>query len=736
MRRRTTVLLSLVLVALLAGCGGGSGGGSGDNTNSGGFGLASRAALAALNLPFSSAGTLGSYQLVNAFPGLNFSSALFLAQVPGESRLAVVQQSGFLRVFDLNAAATTSNLVLNLSPFIGSGFEEGLLGLAFDPDFTSNRYIYVHYSVTGPRRSRISRFTWDAMTDQASLASEKVLLEVSQPFSNHNGGMLAFGSDDLLYIAFGDGGSGGDPQNNAQDNSNLLGTIVRIDPHPANAADPYDIPLDNPMVGAGGGVREEIWAYGLRNPFRFSFDRQTGDLWLGDVGQGALEEIDVVTAGGNYGWRVYEGTNNFDGSANTLPVSAFTFPVFEYGRGDGVAIIGGYVYRGTDNESLQGRYLYTDFGSGTIWALTFTGTGNAVTAIANDVIASTAGPTSFGEDADGELYIIRQSGQILRIEETAPGSMDLPVLLSETGLFTDVATLSPASGLIEYNLNQPFWSDGAVKRRWLAIPDLQQIDFEASDAWVFPVGSIIVKHFEILLTENDPASSRRLETRLLINTSTGWEGYTYRWNAMQTDATLISGRESETITINLAAGGTADQTYEYPGRADCATCHNAAAGFVLGANTAQMNRDFAYPLAVDNQLDTLNHIELFDSDIGSAASYAVLPALDEASASIESRARAYLEVNCAQCHRPGGPTPTAIDLRINVANNAMGAIDVAPLSGDLGLVNARIIAAGEKERSVLWERMRRLDANRMPPIASHVVDQAGVELVGQWIDSL
>lgn len=564
-----------------------------------------------------------------------------------------------------------------------------------------------------------------------NLGTEKILLEIDQPFTNHNGGMLAFGPDDFLYIAMGDGGSGGDPQNNAQDPTNLLGSMLRIDVHPNDPADAYDIPLDNPTF-AQPGARPETWAMGLRNPFRFSFDRATGDLWLGDVGQGAIEEIDIITGGGNYGWRVFEGTQTFDGSANTLPNSAFTPPVYEYDHSLGVAVIGGYVYRGNALPSLLGRYLYTDFGSGTVWALDYDGTN----VLANDVIATASSPASFGEDNQGELYVVSLNGGIFGLDETGGGGGTIPDQLSETGVFTNLATLEPASGLIEYELNHPFWSDNAITRRWVGIPDVSQAQFAATGAWVFPVRTIVIKHFELALTEGDASSQRRLETQLLINTSSGWQGFTYRWNAQGTDADLLTGRETETITVNLIGGGTRDQLYEYPSRTDCLGCHTQAAGRTLGLKTRQLNRDFAYPSATDNQLRSWNNIGLFTTDIGAATQYGSFAELTDLARSVESRARAFLDTNCAICHQPGGPTPVNLDLRFDTALAAMNAVGVAPNAGDIGISNALIIAAGEKERSVLWARMGRLDADRMPPLASHLVNQPAVDLIGQWIDLL
>lgn len=726
-----------VVVWFTASCGGG-GGGNGNvvvdppvsNPPEDPFGLTSRSPLAVFMLPSGEIG-LGTYNLIAAFPNLIFPDALFLAGVPGENRLVVVRQSGRVHAFVNDRATVTSSIVFDLSGRVLFGGEQGLLGLAFDPDFVMNRTIYVHYSADNPRRSVISRFTWAAGSSMVDLTSEKMILVVNQPFSNHNGGMLAFGPDDYLYVGMGDGGSGGDPNNNAQNPANPLGSMLRIDVHPANSNDPYDVPIDNPFIGEPNFMAE-TYAYGLRNPFRYSFDRQTGDLWLGDVGQGNWEEIDIVTAGGNYGWRVFEGTQAFDDSGSTPPNSTFIPPIFEYSHASGgVAIIGGYVYRGNRLPGLQGRYLYADFGSGALWALRFDG----ANVLSNDQIAQANTPTSFGEDNQGELYVVSRGGTISWLEE-ATGGGNLPDLLSETGLFTDLGQLIPASGLIEYDLNHPFWSDGATKRRWVALPDASRIGFTDTDAWNFPEGAFVVEHFEMELTEGDATSRRKLETRILVNTQTGWQGFTYRWNADESDAILLTGRETETITVNLADGGTRDQLYSYPSRTDCLRCHTQVAGFTLGLKTRQLNRDFDYLDITDNQLRSFNNINLFTTDIGDAADYEAFAALADSTIDLPTRARTYLDVNCAQCHQLGGPTPVDLDLRFDTVDGSLNAIGRLPAVGDLGIANAEIIAAGEKERSVLWQRMQALNTDRMPPLASHLVDSEGIDLVGQWIDGL
>lgn len=698
------------------------------------FGLATRESLASFALP-TGGGSLGSYELVARFPNLAFAGATYVTGVPGEDRLVAMEQAGRLRAFVNDPAVSSTTLVLDLTGEVLFSGEQGLIGLAFDPDFAGNRHIYVHYSVAGPPRSIIARFTWDAATDRIDTASRRVLLELEQPFSNHNGGMLAFGPDDHLYIAFGDGGSANDPGNRAQDLGNWFGALLRIDVHPIDPADPYAVPADNPFVG-DPDAQDEIWAYGLRNPFRFSFDRATGELWLGDVGQNAVEEIDLIRRGGNYGWRVYEGNQETPGvtPAEPLPRSEVEFPVHTYANSGGAAIIGGYVYRGTALPSLRGRYLYGDFVTGQIWALDWNG--SSVTA--NEEIARASNPTSFGEDQDGELYVVSRNGGIFGLEERGGSGTSVPDSLSETGLFTDLDDLSPAPGLIEYELAQPFWSDGAVKRRWIGVPDGGRIGFAATGPWQFPEGTVIVKHFELALTEGEPSSRRRLETRVLLDVpGDGWRGFTYRWNGAETEATLLTGRDSELITVQTPSGPR-QQRYEYPSQTDCLQCHTQAAGFVLGVKTRQLNRNrlFAASNVTDNQLRAWNHIDLFGTDIGAAGQYQDFPAVDDTGRTVAERARAWLDVNCSQCHRPGGPTPGDLDLRFDTPTNAMNAVGVAPQHGDLGVAGAAIIAPGDRERSVLWLRTRSLDATRMPPLASHVVDADGTALLGDWIDSL
>ncbi|MFK7734043.1 MAG: PQQ-dependent sugar dehydrogenase [Pseudomonadales bacterium] len=688
------------------------------------FGLLMREALQAPAFAISPTAN-AEVELFNAFPSLNADGAVFLSSIPGTTDLAVVEQAGRVIRFD-PANAGNSEVMLDISarrPMRAN--EEGLLGLAFDSQFASNGRAYVHYTDHEPRRSVLSRVLRLAGTGQLDPGSEQVLLEEGQPFSNHNGGMLAFGPDNMLYMALGDGGSANDPQNNSQRLSNLLGKLLRVDVSDTGLT----IPNDNPFV-TQAGARGEIWAYGLRNPWRFSFDRQTGDLWLGDVGQNSREEIDIITAGGNYGWRVFEANERFDDSANSLPDSAFTPPVFSYGRDSGFSVTGGYVYRGSAAPSLSGQYIYADFG-GEVWALEYDGNqvnNNRSIGILNSV-------SSFGEDANGELFAVSLGGEIFGFRESGgSGELAAPELLSNTGLFAQLGTLTPVQGLIEYDVNTEFWSDGADKRRWIGIPDNQQLSFSNSEPWTFPVGTVVVKHFEIELQEGVPESAERLETRVLINTSNGFQGYVYRWNEQQTDAVLLTTSEQETLQITTS-DGSRTQTWHYPSRAECLACHTTAAGEVLGVNTRQINRNFAYAAADDNQLRSWNNINLFDSSLSDFDQLDRMVDAQDPSADQELRARAYLDTNCGQCHRPGGAAGSALDFRYATSSNDLNAINTEPQSPGAS-PSDRLIIPGDREASVIWQRMNSVGADRMPPLASNRVDSEGAELIGAWIDSL
>ena len=350
--------------------------------------------------------------LENAFPNLRFSKPLDL-QSPsdGTNRIFITEQDGTIQVFQNDISASTSDTFLDITSAVNSGGELGLLGLSFHPNYGENGLFYVFYTPSNSLAVVSSFQVSDSNSNLADANSERILLRIPQPFTNHNGGQLAFGPDGFLYISSGDGGSGGDPQGNAQNLNNLLGKILRIDVDTIDIGLEYGIPSDNPFVGQGS-ARGEIYAYGLRNPWRMSFDSQTGNLWAGDVGQGEIEEIDIVTSGGNYGWKLYEGTDCFSGDCDA---AGLTPPIFEYDHSAGdKSITGGYVYRGTLLNSLQGHYAYGDFLSGRIWALNADSADDLNNRL---LVESELNISSFGTDANNELYICSFDGSIYKLLE-------------------------------------------------------------------------------------------------------------------------------------------------------------------------------------------------------------------------------------------------------------------------------------------------------------------------------
>lgn len=356
-----------------------------------------------------------NYKLVDAFPKLQFNEPLYLTSAPdGRTFLYVVERNGRIMRFENSPNTERAEIFLDLSGKIFSnGQEQGLLGLAFDPDFKSNGYFYVNY--TTAENTVIARYSMTrGNPGNGDVDSEKILLTYRQPYANHNGGALEFGTDGYLYIASGDGGSGGDPMGNAQNLKSYLGKILRIDVHKEENGKPYGIPEDNPFKTIAEGFLPEIYAYGLRNPWRFSFDNRRNLLIAADVGQNKLEEIDLIVSGGNYGWNIYEGTSLYK-SNPSVDTDTLIMPIHEYPRNEGKSITGGYVYYGTVNKSLIGTYIYGDFVSGKIWALWF---GNSMEVTNHELLSSGLNISSFGLDKDGELHIIDFNGKIYRLTET------------------------------------------------------------------------------------------------------------------------------------------------------------------------------------------------------------------------------------------------------------------------------------------------------------------------------
>jgi len=666
-----------------------------------------------------------------SLPALAAPTKLLLE--PGtEDRWFALQKGGQLVTFPtVNPTSVTGYIDLTDTRSINSSSEGGLLGMAFHPDYPATPEIFLSYTInhtnSSSMRSVLSRMILDDVDTPGAGTVEEFILVVDQDFTNHNGGDIAFGADGYLYFGLGDGGSGNDPNRRAQDTTRLLGSMLRIDVIGTGAG--YDIPPDNPFAanpecgpGANAADCPEIYAWGLRNPWRWSFDAATDALWLADVGQNAWEEVDLVELGGNYGWRCREGAHDTFNAADCGPGDNLIDPVTEYSHSLGNSITGGYVYRGSAIPDLEGLYVFADYGSGRFWAARPDGQGGYTN---DELIDTSNNPVAFAIGPDDELYFVDiGSGSVHRIDPAGSPTPDtIPDLLSDTGCVDPNDVTEPYAGLLPYGLNAPFWSDGADKDRHIGLPNGTTMTIGVDGDFDFPNGTVIVKNFRL--------GGNLIETRHLMRHPDGvWAGYTYEWNAAQTEATRVRGGK----VVNIDG-----QDWIYPSEAQCMECHTSVAGIALGPEIAQLNKDFTYPSTGRNanQLETIDHVLMFSGPLpGPVGTLDALADPADASAPLDDRARAYLHTNCAQCHRPNGPTASAMDLRYTTALADTNACDVDPLNGRLGIPNGRLIAPGDAAASLVVERMQRRDIHGMPPLGSSVVDAAGVTLISNWIDGL
>lgn len=693
--------------------------------------------------------------LKHVYSAQSFVKAVAAVQAPGDANhWYVLQQNGVILVFDVRTPSAPATIFIDLSAETNStnNIEAGLLGLAFDPSFSTTHRAYVFYTANSDLsgygvRSTLSRFTSPDGGLTLDPATEERLIVRYKVYGNHNGGQLAFGPDGYLYVGVGDGGNEADPNQWGQNLGLIFGKILRLD---VSGVTGYAIPPSNPFAGnamcsgqvgaapvISGTSCPEIYAYGFRNPWRFSFDKAAAqpDIWVGDVGQNLYEELDrVQRPGGNYGWSIKEGSSCFNPSSNCPTVGADGNPLIDpiavapHSAGFN-AIIGGYVYRGGAIPSLVGRYLFANYAPGGIELYDSTQTNGY-----SDLLASTGLTISaIAQDNAGELYAVAYStggnGLYQFVPGTGSSSSTFPSMLSATGCVDPTDPTKPAAGLIPYTPNASFWSDGASKERWLAIPDGTQISINSTDRvgdFDFPIGTVLMKNFRL--------NGRLIETRLFMQHPDGvWAGYSYQWNSAQTDATLMPGGASA-----VYSNGTSNQTWIYPSSAQCLECHTSAAGFALGLETAQLNGVITYPQTgrSANQISTLNSIGMLTpAQTVDATTPAYVNPYD-ASTDLTKRARAYLHENCSQCHQPGGPTPTNLDLRYSAALSATNACNVAPAQGDLGVTGAQIITPGDSAASVLYLRMSVRDSTQMPPLATNLVDTQGAALLQNWINSL
>ncbi|MEE2756490.1 MAG: PQQ-dependent sugar dehydrogenase [Myxococcota bacterium] len=665
---------------------------------------------------------VGEYSFERAFPNLTFERPVWIGTAPHDNEtLFVVEQGGLIRTFDNQTSVREARTFFDLS-VSRRGNEEGLLGLAFHPQYASNGRFYVHYSAGqdrcggASRCSIISEFR-RANAGVARLDSERRLLVVPQPFSNHNGGALNFGPDGFLYISLGDGGAAGDPLGHGQNTDTLLGSILRIDVTPSQGR-AYSIPANNPFVNGGG--RPEIWTWGVRNVWRMSFDQRTGSLWAADVGQNRYEEIHRISGPGNLGWNIREGFECF--AANQCRSDGLQRPIYAYDHGEGESITGGLLYRGQRLPELWGKYLFADYESGRVWALD----SDADESSEARLLGVQSRITHFGEDLNGNLFLTSFSSGIVRlVRRSAVEVNPFPTRLSDTGCFTDTSTHRMTPGVIPYFVNLPFWADGLSKARYIAIPDGTQVRYRDEDSFEMPTGTVLIKTF---LEPHPDAEPRRIETRMWTRFGSGWRGFTWKWRPDQSDADLITSGELVSIEID-------GQTSEWPllDSMDCERCHTQAAGSTLGWSKRQLHGLFEYPGGQASQLYAL--AEAGYLDMPDDAVLVSHPRPDQVDVALDERARARLHVDCASCHRPGGFANARLDLRVTTSLEQTGLCAIAS-QGQLDTTDGLLLDPGHPNQSVLLLRMSRRDGEGMPPIGSNRVHGEGQSLVRDWIQSL
>jgi putative heme-binding domain-containing protein len=735
------------------------------------FGIAQR-------IPWTTSRIVGSpeppppYRIERAFPKLTFKNPLLLTSAPGTDRFFLCEQAGKIFSFRNDPKVARADLFLDLTTEVHSWDKAGkvrgvgnLYGLAFHPQFEKNRYCYVCYVLDSktngeqlPDGSRVSRFrVRDTDPPRVDPGSEKVLLTFLA--GGHNGGDLHFGNDGYLYISTGDGANPNPPdaRDTGQDLSDLLSSILRIDvDHEVNGK-PYAVPADNPFLKTPG-ARPEIWAYGFRNPWRMSFDRPTGDLWVGDVGWELWEMIYRVQKGGNYGWSVMEGPQPVRPESRRGPTPILP-PNLAFPHTEAASITGGYVYRGKQLKDLVGAYVCGDWVTRKLWGTRFDGD---KVVWHKELAQGTQRIVAFGTDHDGELYFVNYDdiGTLHRLvpnEAVKEYRPDFPRKLSETGLFTSVAEQTPARGVIPFDVNVAQWADHGTAELFVALPERSTVQIFDSPVPIpggfysgtvfFPKNGVLARTVSLELEAGNQHSRRRLETQILHYDGVSWHGYTYRWNDEQTDATLVAGAgENRTLTVvdAQAPGGRRKQTYHYPSRAECITCHNPWAGYTLAFTPPQLNREHSYGSIVDNQLRTLAHAGLIHLERSPENRENGVPPKPpgkftnpyDASADLNERARSYLHVNCSHCHQFGAGGTADLELRYEIPLDQTKTLEVRPVQGTFDLPGAQILAPGDPYRSVLFYRMSKLGRGRMPHLGSEIVDERGVRLLHDWIRQL
>ena len=610
----------------------------------------------------------------------------------------------------------------------------------FDPDYADNAQLYLFSNLRmdkfdGGKANRVSRFIVRREPEwSVDPASEHIILEWSS--RGHDGGGIAFGHDGMLYISTGDGTSDSDKWLSGQTLDDLLGSVLRIDIRDSTPEKPYTIPPDNPFVDLPN-ARPELFAYGLRNPWRLTIDALTGQVWVGNNGQDLWETVHLVRPGENYGWSVYEGSHPFYINRKLGP-HPLTLPTAEHPHSEARSITGGVVYYGAKWPDLRGHYIYGDYETGKIWGIKHDGEKVVSHRELADTSLAIAG---FATTNTGELLVVDHSSGFYRlisqprIRQSAP----FPTRLSETGLFSDTESHEMKPGVIGYSVIASGWNDGALVKRWMAVPGDERIEYDRGGAWQFPNGTALIQTLSVEREDHRGlAGPFRVETRIMLRQQNEWVGYSYRWNEAQSNAELVGPAGAKAIfrvPDAKSPGQFRRQDWVFPSRADCMACHSRAGGYVLGITGANMNREHNYGAVLDNQVRTLSHVGFFRNTPRNRGSGALVDPYD-AGADLERRVRSYLHINCAGCHVRSGGGNSMMELGLANSPRRMRLIEARPQHDTFGITNAMLVSPGAPGQSVLLQRLNRRGRGQMPPLVSGAVDHAAVELFREWISGM
>ncbi len=648
------------------------------------------------------------------WPELRFNKVTDIARLPSRELMFLTQQKGKIWILPGDIEMETPepklfvDLAAELTEFASS------FSIAFHPKFEENREVFVFYRINDTQMddgTRISRFRTFPDRLELDTSSEEILLTFRS--GGHNGGHLGFGPDGMLYILTGDSEvpTPPDPLNTGQDLTDLLSSVLRIDVDQREAGKSYSIPPDNPFLEVAD-ARPEIWAYGFRNPWKLCFLPATGDLWVGDVGWELWELLMRVERGSNFGWSIVEGPqpikiNQSPGPSPITPAQVL-HPHTEF-----ASITGGYVSETDRLPDLKGRYLYGDFVTGQLWGLTFDGSEVADKEYLADTRLQIV---TFGRASDGEVVFMDwpENQHLYRlVKNRQPDeSASFPRKLSETGIFSDLMSKSPETGVYPFEINGEMWHDGAQASRWIAIPDNETIISKKSPFAEIPDGTVLAK----TLTLGD----QRIETQILHYENLAWQGYSYRWNAEQTEAELV-----DAAGLSTEIDG---NPWTFHSRAECLRCHNIGSDYRLAFHPGQLNRG--------GQLKRFQDLGLVNEAFVEKAEKEPAARYENSKAPIEVKARTWLAANCAHCHRRRGGGSVTMEVDLATALEKMNILDVEPVKGTFGIPGAKLVAPGQPHHSIVYYRTVTPGVGHMPMIGARTVDPTGEGLLYEWIASM